>query len=136
LRKGQVKVVGQDLLTVDLEDATVIYLYLLPEGIQALQPRIEAWLEGGAREEKEVEEEEGEGTDNVSSLGSMSINGDNRKGMSGVRRLVCNMWGLPGRAPTAKRDVGHMANVRLLLYESWSWKEEKKGSEGTEDENR
>jgi len=129
LRKGQVEVVGHDLLTVDLEEASVIYLYLLPEGIQALRPRIEAWLEGGrAGEEEEEEGEEGDGTNDVSSrLSSVNIGavGNNRK--PGIRRLVCNMWGLG--TPTAKRDVGHMANVRLLLYESPSWRE---GGEGKE----
>ncbi len=61
----------------------MIYLYLLPEGLKALQPRVERWLE---------EEEKGK-----------------RR-----RRVVCNTWGLVGREPVEKRDVG---NVRLLLYE-------------------
>jgi len=97
-----------------------------------LRPRIEAWLEGGRAGEEEEEGEEGDGTNDVSSrLSSVHIGavGKNRK--PGIRRLVCNMWGLG--TPTAKRDVGHMANVRLLLYESPSWR---KGGEGKEVENK
>ena len=123
LRKGQVEIIGRDLLTVGLEDASVIYLYLLPEGIRVLQPRIEAWLEGRIRDEKEEEEEGNEEKEQGTvsrSFNSVSLGGDGRIQKPATRRLVCNMWGLPGRTPTAKRDVGHMANVKLLLYESSS----------------
>lgn len=161
LEEGQVKVIWQDLLTVDLFQASVIYLYLLPEGIQALRSQIEAWLDGhGEGVEKNAccteplqKERDGRitrGNDNGYARGKnevcskdegqdqtviavvsndwsaegMTCEDDNAEMLCAPkkrrrhRRLICNTWGLPGRAPAAVRDVGAMANVRLLLYES------------------
>lgn len=161
LEEGRVKVIWQDLLTVDLFQASVIYLYLLPEGIQALRSQIEAWLDGHgegvdgnacctetlkkkrnvcitrghdneyARGKNEVSSKD-EGEDqtviavvsNDWSAEGTTCEDDNAEMLCAPkkrrrrRRLICNTWGLPGRAPAAVRDVGAMANVRLLLYES------------------
>ena len=37
----------QDMLQVDLSDATVLYLYLLPKALEALQPKVQAMMESG-----------------------------------------------------------------------------------------
>lgn len=101
------------MLETDLGRATVIYLYLLHEGIATLRPKLEyVCVHNLSYASSHL-------ASSASSRPPLSHNtireclADPKR--PGVR-IVCNTWGLPGRTPTAVKDVGAYNNVRLLLY--------------------
>ena len=73
--QGKVTCVNMDLTLVDITEATAIVLYLLPEGIEAIQDKIVELLKGNEKE-----------------------------GKVGVR-IVCNTWGFKGWQEIKKVQV-------------------------------
>lgn len=133
----QVSVVHGDLRDLDLSDATVLVMYLLPEAMgdiaqshllpflrrgRCAPPRGEATSLAGDEEtshdcgdssavlpEGGVDEGEGE-----------SVGGRGRTGSSArcekPFRIVCNTWGIPGATAVREAGVGMYGGVKLRLF--------------------
>jgi SAM-dependent methyltransferase len=133
LKEGQVCVCAGDLLEEREglgEEVSVMYLYLLPEGIEKVWPMVRGWLKERARKRRRrMGAEVGKrGAGGAAATAGADDGGRQRETDTHIHppspplppplRIICNMWGLPGREAKEKRDVGHLNNVRLLLYTS------------------
>lgn len=128
------------------EEVSVIYLYLLPEGIEKVWPMVRGWLKERARKRRRgIMRAEGGGERGAAATAATAGADDGglqteaethihppTQPLPPPLRIICNMWGLPGREAKEKRDVGHLNNVRLLLYTSEEEEEVEEGEEGGE----
>lgn len=119
-----------DLRELDLADATVIVMYLLPEAMAAIaQSHLLPLLRRGDRESRPATPLAGGGNSSVRNTGDeLEHRRDNvmpcaskADGAAPKRRpcrIVCNTWGIPGATAVREAGVGLYGGVKLRLFTS------------------
>ena len=126
---GQVSVIHGDLREVDLSEATVVVMYLLPEAIAEIaQPLLLPLLRrGGGGHKREGEPHRTVDTVRRSSPHSLLEHGSSEgvveeEGATTAPhrprpcRIVCNTWGIPGATAVREAAVGLYGGVVLRLF--------------------
>ncbi len=95
-----IEAVQGDIMTTDLERASVIVTYLLPEALEKIKERLTSWLRSEPKGAHKLPQQE--------------------TCCPHKRRLCCSTWGIPGLYSIREVDVGPYHNVKLRLYDCTS----------------
>lgn len=127
----QVSVIHGDLRDVDLSEATVVVIYLLPDAIAEIaQPLLVPLLQRGkhAREESNPISPATRGDAHppghwpdkgAATAAEKGMASESHKKVSPCR-IVCNTWGIPGARVIREASVGLYGGVTLRLFTSES----------------
>lgn len=138
---AQVSVVHGDLREVDLSDATVIVMYLLPEAISGIaQSHLLPLLRRGSRDRlaensQEISAHTPSPKENLivekSTVEELQVHSGGDRSDCGLEgggggkgfacgekqcRIVCNTWGIPGVTAVKEAGVGLYSGVKLRLF--------------------
>lgn len=123
----QVSVIQGDLRDVDLSEATVVVIYLLPEAIAEIAeplliPLLQRDKEGSNAISPRTRHPPGHWSDKGDTAAVAAENGqalESNKNRPPCR-IVCNTWGIPGARVVREASVGLYGGVTLRLFTSES----------------